>query len=371
MDKQLKWIAMSIIMAVILVFGSLGCSESTSTSTPTTSPTPTVVQPIELSFATVNPETSSFSISAKEWGEELARRTNGQVVISRFHYSGSLLPGTALLEAVGKGVVDLAYLPAGYNPAQLPLTGITEFPFLTNMPDAASLAQAELYDTYAPFKQEWHDSNVEVMFFHVMAPAIAVADKDISTISGLKNLKLRSYGLLNDVVSRLDAIPEAIPAPDIYTSISSGVLDGAVGLPLWYCGATKMYEVAKWWVDPGIGHYATGVVIMTKAKYDSLPDSAKQAIIDLREEWPGKDGEILSGGEAAGYQAAQDAGAVLVRYSEEQMTSLKQMVNIDDLWQKWLQERQSPGVPIEEMFDLYQAAVRKYESQSTYSSPWD
>lgn len=102
--------------------------------------------------------------------------------------------------------------------------------------------------------------------------------KEISGLSDIKNKKIRvpETALMMDTMTALGAQPTPISYSELYSSLQTGVVDGAEnGYPGY--SSNKFYEVAPYYLLSG-HTFSPGIVLMAEAKWNSL-SAEDQAIL--------------------------------------------------------------------------------------------
>jgi len=195
--------------------------------------------------------------------------------VTSTHYPGGALGGAGeQWEMVLEGIADIAYLVPTFEPGVFPLSelmgmGIT-FPD-NKIAGAASLATYEriLYKEYTKVKA--------FGVYRTGDTYINFVDKKVTKLEDMKGLRLRSTGGLTTVaLEALGSIPVAMPPPDMYLSMKTGVVDGAGNVPSFMI-TYKMHEVTKYTVMFGIGT-GTCVFIMNLDTWNKLPKDLQQVV---------------------------------------------------------------------------------------------
>lgn len=101
---------------------------------------------------------------------------------------------------------------------------------------------------------------------------------EISGIEGMKDKKIRvsSDPILTAVVEQVGANPTVVSFSELYSSLQSGVVDGA-DQPIVTYESNAFYEVAPYMLEDGHTMSASEVVI-TEAVWNQLSDTQKQAL---------------------------------------------------------------------------------------------
>ena len=183
----------------------------------------------------------------------------------------------ATYDAAVKGIVDIGAQAHGYTAGRFPLSQIAELPGLSNSASQMSCMIQTLYDN-GTIADEYSDSHL-IGVFGAGPASIHTKDKLVRTPDDLKGLRIRRpSAVAGDLLESMGASPVGLPAPDIYTSIQRGVVDG-VSFPWEAFKAFKINEVAK--KHTNLPFYSSGLLLtMNKDKYESLPDDLKKVLDD-------------------------------------------------------------------------------------------
>jgi TRAP-type C4-dicarboxylate transport system substrate-binding protein len=108
-------------------------------------------------------------------------------------------------------------------------------------------------------------------------------DKPVTKIEDLKNLKIRvqNSALMLDTISALGANPTPIDYAELYTSLQTGVVDGAENPPASYF-SNKFYEVAPYYVLDG-HTYSPSVVLMSEITWNKLSKEDQAILVEAGE----------------------------------------------------------------------------------------
>jgi TRAP-type mannitol/chloroaromatic compound transport system substrate-binding protein len=210
--------------------------------------------------------------------ERVRTMSDGAIEITPFP-PGALIPTFELLDAVGNGVVDIGYSAMVYWRGR--------FPFMEwawGVPFAFS--ELDHYDYL------FHEAGL----FEVVEEALATAGVQflgpiysdewgsimsrvpIKSTADLQGLKIRSAGLGSALWESYGASPTIMPGEEIYTALSTGVVDAVNwGSPDGMV-AGRFQEVAKYYIGPSLIKYDMEDMFMNKATHDSMPESL-QAIM--------------------------------------------------------------------------------------------
>ncbi len=217
-------------------------------------------------------------VNAQRFADRVQAMSGGRIAI-RLYAAGELVPPFECLDAVQQGTADLAhgtpYYWAGKSPALHFFTGV---PFGMTALEMTSWIRfgggQELWEeVYAPFG---------VVPFYAGSSGVQAGGwfkRPINSLDDLAGLRFRIAGLGADVLKRVDVEPVLMAPGDIFSSLTSGALDGADWVGPWNDLAFGLNKVAKFYYMPAFHEPGPSLeVIVNRQKFDALPDDL-QAIV--------------------------------------------------------------------------------------------
>ncbi len=193
--------------------------------------------------------------------------------------AGELVPPLAVLDAVQNGNVECGHTAGFYYIGK---------------------ESALVFDTGVPFgmtprqHSAWmmHGGGLELMrsvyerFNVLQIPAGSTGAqmggwfrKEIRQPEDLKGLRMRVPGLLGKVYSKLGAIPQQLPAGDVYPALEKGVLDAAEFVGPYDDEKLGLAKVAKYYYAPGVMELNASICfIANRAAWEELPPSYRAAL---------------------------------------------------------------------------------------------
>lgn len=209
------------------------------------------------------------------WAEDVSAASGGELTVQMFA-GGSLGRNPAQqLQLVEDGVADIAWVIPGYSPGRFQESTVAELPFLIPSSTAGSPAMWKMYED-GHFKGDF--DKLKMLGIFVSYPNSIASTKPVAVPQDMQDLKLRAPGpTMLTAIEALGAVPVGgITGPTVAESISRGLIDGT--LTQW--GAIETFRMGD-----VITHFNTAplgatpmLVVMNKAKYESLSDAAKAAI---------------------------------------------------------------------------------------------
>src|SRR6201997_313963 len=212
-------------------------------------------------------------MSAERVAERIATLSGGRIEIT-VSAAGEVVPAFEVLDAVGSGVAEMGHTAAFYWQGKEPAAAFfTTVPFGLTPNEHVSWidvggGQALWDELYAPFGvKPFMGGNTGVCmggwFRH-----------ELKSAADVKGLKIRSLGLGGEIFRRLGATPQTTPPGEIFTSLQSGVIDGAEFVGPGSDIALGLYRVAPFYYGPGFNKpNGTGECLVSLKAWQGLePD---------------------------------------------------------------------------------------------------
>jgi TRAP-type mannitol/chloroaromatic compound transport system substrate-binding protein len=222
----------------------------------------------------------------KEWEEMLPRyakavkeMSGGRIEITLYP-PAALVPTFELLDGVGRRVVEMGYGATVY--------WMGTFPFCQwawGIPFA--------FDILDQYDYLWWEAGMN----NLMREAFATKNvffigpiysdewggtmcrKPIRSLKDYKGLKIRSFGIVAEIWKMNGAGIVRLPGEELYTGISTGVIDGANWGSPYGNIATKLHEVAKYYCGPSLINYDMEDMFINMDAWKSLPKDLQAIFI--------------------------------------------------------------------------------------------
>jgi TRAP-type C4-dicarboxylate transport system substrate-binding protein len=221
-------------------------------------------------------------------GDELDKRTKGQVKLEVVSLPEIGLTGFELVRVTRAGLVDVADIILAYVAGDVPVIEGVDLPGL--FPDLDTSVKAHIAFMGAIKKNEDKLGGV-VLGGYLWPGQYLFSKKPVRSPADLKGLKVRVYGTAQTEFARaLGMEPVSIPFAEVYTALERGTVDA--GITGTYPGfALKWYEVTKYIVDVGHGPVG-GTFVMSKRTWDKLTPEIRATLTKLGEEFSERGWEI-------------------------------------------------------------------------------
>jgi TRAP-type C4-dicarboxylate transport system substrate-binding protein len=321
--------------------------------------TPAPAQPkvYKLYYTDHNPATTYGTVNATNpWLDQIEEATNGQVKIERY-YGETLAKGTDAWMAVQKGVADIGWCSMGYWAGLTPLSDVIALPILGFKSNAqASGILWKLLEKFPEIKAEYAD--VQPLVFLTTGPYfIITTKKPVKDVDDLKGLKIRVLsGPQTDTLKALGAVPMLVAAPELYTSMQKGTIDGQA--TTWgMMEIFNTYEVIKY-VNEMPLFYAYMSLVMNKQKFERMPKDIQDAIMSVC----GYEGTRWYAGhntdfsQQAGMKEVEEyeeeTGNIIERYDPSPDEFAKfQQIGAKPAWDAWVKKMEDQGLPGQAVLD--------------------
>jgi len=203
----------------------------------------------------------------------------------------------------------------------------------------------------------------KVLAVHVHAPGtIHTKDTLVKSASDLNGLKMRGpTRVISQMLGGLGATPVGMPVPQVAPSLSKGVIDGMV-VPWEIMPSFKLHELTKSHTtlsgDRGL-YTAPFLLLMNKAKYESMSDAQKKVIDDNSGMALAKlAGQLWDGFEAPARALAEKAGGEFHELSGAELDEMKAAGAT--LVDAWIEKANGDGLDGAALVETARSLVAKY-----------
>lgn len=289
--KKLLCLVVSSVMAISLAACG-GTQSSTDTSSNTSTDTTSESKPeYVFKYAELNSDDNINAQVAYKFAEYVDELSDGRIAID-VYTSGTLGDEVTCLNALqmGGGTVDIyrgnTSSLSDYGFKKLNLFGL---PYIFTSRDNMwkVLENEDLGQSFLDEGSEIGAGMVGLAYTDEGARNIFTT-KEISSLEDIKGMKIRvpETTLMMDTMTALGAQPTPISYSELYSSLQTGVVDGAEnGLPGYE--SNKFYEVAPYYLLDG-HTYSPGIMLMAEEQWDKLSEEDQNILREAGEmasEW--------------------------------------------------------------------------------------
>ena len=290
---------------------------------------------------------------AKPFMELVTKATNGQVTFQHFP-SEQLGKAKDMAQLTAIGVADLSYIVPSYSSDKFPLTAVAELPGIFDTECQGSLAFYKISHNGGILETKEFAPNQLRPLVTIALPAYQIqlaTSRDIKTAKDLEGLKVRTTGGAMDLMMRsIGGIPVRMAAPEIYESLTRGTLDGLI----FSYQSSASYEFGKM-LKSGTEGLNFGTAILTysmgEAKFKSLPENVRKALVDAGEQTTRESCKRFEDGEKAATDKIKSQGMKVINFgSDDKKVFDAAFKNVAADWVKDLDKRSKPGTEVFKAF---------------------
>ncbi|NLO80557.1 MAG: TRAP transporter substrate-binding protein DctP [Xanthomonadaceae bacterium] len=304
--------------------------------------------------------------------DEVVKRSEGRIQIRKY-WAQSLNKVGEHLTAVRDGRSEISLISPGYYQANLPVTRGLEWYYRMERADALQKVCRDVYNQFQPLRDEWEKRyNAKVLYWTNWYYAPLVTREPVNSIEDLKGKRIRGYGVATDVIQRLGGTALPMAAPEVYTALERGVLDGVYGFDFVTAIGYKLHEIAPYITDIGDGPHAPATTIMHMGTWNALPDDLKEVINEVVEKiYAGRYAEIFEAAARKSVEQAMKEGARFSAWSDTEKQRAREIVQPKQV-QLWIDQVAKPnGIDGEAMQEIVEKAIAKHEPTGQLKRPFE
>ena len=285
--------------------------------------------------------------------DAIEERTKGRIK-TRLFVAEALGKAAEHYSMVASGRVEMGEIVTGFVPGTFPLASVMQLPFTWKTSIDGSMAATDLFRK--GYLDETLRKDVKMFKINTTVPLKIWTKKPVSTLEGLKGLRLRVAGGLDvQTVEALGANAISMPLPEVYPALEKGVIDG--GLYSFESAATFKYaEATKCVMDVPAG-YAVHMWIMNKKLFDSQPKDIQAILEGIFRDAPihwGNTYDTLE--ENFRQDIIKRYNVVVANVSPAEFEKMRTAtLKVKD---GWLADMKKRGLPGQENYDALQASMR-------------
>ena len=180
----------------------------------------------ELRLGVITPAGHSWNRAAMQFGEALAKETNGRLKVTVF-LSGQLGNESAMMQQLQSGALDMGWIQAAELGTRVPSVASINTPYLVR----STAAVAKLVKTPTALKLLDvlpRETGCVGLGWGITGMRVVFSNKDIKTPNDLKGMKLRinPTPVYRDFYQYFGAAPTPIPTPAVFDAMTNGQVDG-------------------------------------------------------------------------------------------------------------------------------------------------
>lgn len=215
--------------------------------------------------------------SADQLCKRVGELTDGKFTIQCFA-GGEIVPPPQNMEAVSSGTIEVNHVLASAFVGKTPAVA-----FDTGLPFGLNARQHNAWMQFGGGLQQLREMYRKMDIVNFVCGNVGVQmggwyRKPIKSVADLKGLKIRIGGIGGMVMSKLGAVPQQIPAADIFPALEKGTIDAAEWIGPYDDAKLGLNKVAPYYYSPGWWEGSASITSMVNAKaWDALPPLYKAA----------------------------------------------------------------------------------------------
>ncbi len=232
-------------------------------------------QQIVIKWSHALPVGGTMGVGATKFAEAVQSRMGDRVKVEVFP-AAQLYKSLDGINALRRGEVQIVHEGNAYLSSLVPQAGVFELPFIFETWEQGFAAVdgpvgEEVFKRLEP-KGIKVIANFALAFYDVVN-----AKRPVKTLADLKGLKIRALGRVSELaLKELGASTVSISASELYTALSSGVIDGVVISPVSIFDR-KLYEVQKY-LTLSHEQFVFLPVMVNKKFWDGLPADVRTGL---------------------------------------------------------------------------------------------
>ncbi|MBL4917167.1 TRAP transporter substrate-binding protein [Szabonella alba] len=246
---------------------------------------------VTLRSADTHPDGYPTIEAVKYMGELIQERTDGRICIEVFH-SAQLGEERDTIEQTRFGVIDMTRVSMGPFNNLIEETKVVSLPYIFRSVAHMNTVMDGPIGEQILAAFEPHDL-IGLAYYDAGARSFYNSQRPITSLADLKDMKVRvmQSDIFVDMMDALGASATPLPYGEVYSSIQTGVIDGAENNPPSF-ESSGHFEVAKYYtLDEHL--IVPEALVMSKTSFDKLSaedqeivrQAAKESVPHMRALW--------------------------------------------------------------------------------------
>lgn len=264
------------------------------------------------------------SQACQMFADLVKERSNGKIIIET-HFAGELGDERSTIEQCQFGGLDFTRVSSGASAEFAPLLNALQMPYLyRDVEHLFKVLDGEIGDYV--FKSFEKNHLMGITYIHPGSRNFFNAKRPIRTPKDLKGLKIRvsESKLMLALMKSLGSNGVGLPFTDTYSSIQTGVVDGAENNMTSYI-EMSFYEVAPFWTYDGHS-YMPDMILASKTTMEKLSKTEQQMIKAAAHESSLWHRDAWEDSEKRNAKIAEEKGCTLVTLSPQELADFQNAV---------------------------------------------
>ncbi len=228
-------------------------------------------------FANLYGRGTAFGEIYENLAKNIETNTDGAVRVQVL-YSGEGVGTTGILGAVKSGLVTMGAPFQSMHAGELP-AGVVEIGLPGGTDNTDELHELFYDKGWGEILKEAYGSQGLVWLDPYIQPPVYIITKEpINSVEDFKGLKIRAPGAYGKFLRNLGASPVSLAWSEIYTSLSTGVIDGSIGSNMIDHRDGNHVEVAKYMYRLPLAGAQVLPIIVNRNAWNKLTDEQKDEV---------------------------------------------------------------------------------------------
>lgn len=260
--------------------------------------------------------------------EKIKEETNGGLIITQFA-GGSIVSDANIPDSVKQGAIEMGNVYLNPLYATVPVSemvGITPG-FIFDVADSITFMNS--YGVQDIFQAEIEKKLNSYAWPELTGAVLVCSNKPITEVEDFKGLQIRSYGPLGNIYNKLGASVVNVSGGEVYTALSTGLIDAANWGAYQGGVGAKLYEVTDYFVEPTMGVGCGTINMVNKDKFNELPAEYQNIVLKYFSNRQADAVFTSNSEEMAAKQLMLDSGMKASPLSEDAKTKLREMALVE------------------------------------------
>ncbi len=294
------------------------------------------------------------------WTQEVEKATEGRVRINVLNTP--LGKPAAHFDMAESGIADITFGVQGYQPGRFVTSKAVELPFLGGSAESISVAYWRIFEKH--LKQAGEYNGVKVLGVYTHGPGQIFNNvRPITSLEDLQGVKIRvGGGVITQTADALGIEALHKPANEVYTLLSSGVIDG-VAFPKETVKSYNISDFIKYaTIIPGGFYNVSWFLVMNQDKFDQLSEADQKAVMSVSgEHFARMVGRAWDEADANAVEFMKEKGIQVDVAPDEFVSEMKERTRgVEEAWYEEIAKKGLDGRAI--MEDL-RAEIGKIEAE--------
>jgi TRAP-type C4-dicarboxylate transport system substrate-binding protein len=325
----------SMVLAMILMLSLAACGPKGNVDAPdkgaSEAPAAEKEQSMTLKLAHIRPQGSVADEDIRAFAADVEKRTNGTIKFEIYPAS-QLGDYTTVLERISIGDVDMQIAPIGTNLDKA--FGISYCPYLVQNWEEAKKVYSSDGDLVSNMAAICEKNDIKLIGTYPLyfgGIALTKKPKDPANVDVREETKIRVPNMkaFDLTAQELGYISTPLPAADTFTSMQTGMVDGAIGY-----GAEGYYsnyrDLIKYYL-PINDHFELWYACLSSATWEKMSASQREAITAAAKAMEEKRFGEAEKQEKEYEEKLTAAGIEVIQFTDEQLAQFAKIVR-EKVW---------------------------------------